>query len=198
MECASSACAQKQSFWIPKIHYTDLDMKTSDPQAINSSTPKASLAGRVASSTLIVMGGLTASMVIGLVRQRIIAGKFGTSAALDAYTAANGIPELLFTMLAGGALAFAFIPVYTEFLSKGDTRSSNKLASQVMNNIFILATLFSLLLALIAPTLVRAPWGIGPHFSPEIQDLTAQLMRVLFLSTIIFAISSHGGNPFGR
>ena len=165
-------------------------MKTSEPRAINSPPPKASMVGRVASSTLIVMGGLSASMVVGLFRQRIIAGKFGTSAALDAYTAANGIPELLFTMLAGGALAFAFIPVYTEFLSKGDTRSSNKLASQVMNNIFILATLFSLLLALIAPTLVRAPWGIGPHFSPEIQDLTAQSMRVLFLSTIIFAISS--------
>jgi putative peptidoglycan lipid II flippase len=148
------------------------------------------MAGRVAGSTLIVMGGLAASMIIGLVRQRIIAGKFGTGAALDAYTAANGIPELLFTMLAGGALAFAFIPVYTEHLSKGDTQASNKLASQVINNIFILATLLSLLLALFAPTLVRASWGIGPHFSPETQELTAQLMRVLLLSTIIFAISS--------
>jgi putative peptidoglycan lipid II flippase len=144
----------------------------------------------VAGSTLIVMGGLAASMVIGLIRQRIIAGKFGTSAVLDAYTAANGIPELLFTMLAGGALAFAFIPVYTEHLGKGDTRASNKLVSQVINNIFILATLLSMLLALLAPTLVRAPWGIGPHFPPEIQELAAQLMRILLLSTIIFAISS--------
>jgi putative peptidoglycan lipid II flippase len=151
-------------------------------------TQKSNSTQRVARSTLVVMGGLASSIVIGLFRQRIIATRFGTTAELDAYTAANVFPELLFTMLAGGALAFAFIPVYTEHLVKGDTRASNRLVSQVINYIFILATLFSLLLALLAPTLVRAV--IGPHFSPEIQDLTAQLMRVLLLSTIIFAISS--------
>jgi putative peptidoglycan lipid II flippase len=57
------------------------------------------------------MLGLGASLVVGLVRQRVIATRFGTTAELDAFTAANGIPELLFTMLAGGALAFAFSPL---------------------------------------------------------------------------------------
>ena len=58
----------------------------------------------VARSSLVVMAGLGASIVVGLIRQRVIALKFGTGAELDAFTAANGIPELLFTMLAGGAL----------------------------------------------------------------------------------------------
>jgi putative peptidoglycan lipid II flippase len=153
-------------------------------------TQQASVSRRVARSAVIVMGGLATSIVVGLVRQRIIATAFGTSAVLDAYTAANGIPEILFTMLAGGALAFAYIPIYTEFLSKGDTRGGNSLASQVINTILLLTGLAALVLALLAPTLVQARWGIAPHFPSEIQLLTAKLMRVLLLSTVIFAVSS--------
>ena len=147
-------------------------------------------AGRVARSTLIVMGGTVASMVVGLIRQRIIAIQFGTSNEFDAFTAANSIPELLFTMMAGGALAFAFIPVYTELLQKDDRPGSDRLLSQVINLIFILVAAASLLVALAAPTLVRAPWGIGPTVPVEVQALTIQLMRVLLLSTIIFSVSS--------
>ncbi len=144
----------------------------------------------VARSTLIVMGGMLASMAMGLVRQRVIAARFGTGAALDAYTAANGLPELLFTMLAGGALTFAFIPIYSEFLTADDRSGSNRLASQVINSVFLLAVGASLLAALAAPTLVSAPWGLGPNFPAAVQRLTADLMRVLLLSTVLFAISS--------
>ena len=135
------------------------------------------------------MLGLSASLVIGLVRQRVIATRFGTSADLDAFTAANSIPELLFTMLAGGALAFAFIPVFSELKSR-NKGEAHQLFSQVVNTILLLTGVFGLLLAVIAPTLVSARWGIGPNFPDEIQRLTADLMRVLLLSTVIFAVSS--------
>ena len=145
---------------------------------------------RIARSTLVVMTGLSASIVIGLIRQRIVAGKFGTSAALDAYSAANGIPELLFTMLAGGALAFAFIPIYTELLGKERSDEANSLVGQVITTILLLTGLAAVLLAFFAPTLVSAPWGIAPHFPAEVQLLSAQIMRILLISTIIFAVSS--------
>jgi putative peptidoglycan lipid II flippase len=145
---------------------------------------------RVARSTLIVMGGLATSIVFGFLRQRVIALRFGTSAELDAFTAANGIPELLFTMLAGGALAFAFIPVYTQLLTQDEGTQSNLLLSRVINTILLLVGSLGTLLAIFAPTLVSAPWGVGPSFPPETQTLTAELMRVLFISTVIFAASS--------
>lgn len=149
-------------------------------------------AGRVARSALVMMGGLGGSMVVGLIRQRIIAIQFGTSAELDAYTAANSIPELLFTMLAGGALAFAFIPIYTELLQKegGKPGGASELFSLVVNALFLLTGVAAALVALAAPALVRAPWGVGPNFPPEVQALTIQLMRVLLLSTLIFVVSS--------
>ncbi|MGD8621034.1 MAG: murein biosynthesis integral membrane protein MurJ [Anaerolineales bacterium] len=145
---------------------------------------------RVARSTIIVMGGLATSIVFGFLRQRVIALQFGTSAELDAFTAANGVPELLFTMLAGGALAFAFIPIYTQLITDGEPTESNLLLSRVVNTILLLVGSLGALLAILAPTLVSAPWGVGPSFPPEIQSLTAQLMRVLFVSTVIFAASS--------
>ena len=157
--------------------------KTTAPDAKTGTT-------RMARSTLVVMAGMAASIVVGLFRQRIVASKFGTSAALDAYSAANGIPELLFTMLAGGALAFAFIPIYAELLGKERWDEANDLVGQVITPILLLAGTFAITIALIAPTLVSAPWGIGPHFPAEIQLLTAQIMRILLVSTIIFTASS--------
>ncbi|KPL77346.1 hypothetical protein ADN00_09525 [Ornatilinea apprima] len=145
--------------------------------------------GSIARSTLIVMVGWAASIVIGLFRQRIIAGQFGTGAELDAFTAANVIPELIFTMLSGGALSFAFMPVYTQFLEKKEAGDSNHLFSKVVNLIFLLVTAASIVVALAAPWLVTARWGVGAQYPPEIQALTMQLMRVLLLSTILFSVS---------
>lgn len=145
---------------------------------------------RVAGSTLIVMIGWGASIVIGLVRQRIIAGQFGTGTGMDAFTAANVIPELIFTMLSGGALSFAFIPVYTELLGKGDPQRSNRLFSQVVNIIFLITAVASIVAAIAAPWLVSGRWGVGASYPAEIQQLIVQLMRLLLLSTILFAVSS--------
>lgn len=158
-----------------------------DTQDLKQTPSKTS---RIAGSTLIVMIGWGASIVIGLIRQRIIAGQFGTGSALDAFTAANVVPELLFTMLSGGALSFAFIPVYTELLGKGDPTRPNRLFSQVVNLIFILTCATSLVAALFAPWLVSARWGVGASFDPAVQQVTVQLMRLLLLSTILFAVSS--------
>ena len=147
-------------------------------------------AGEVAGSTVIVMAGFAASIVTGLIRQRIVAGIFGTGADLDAYFAANGIPELLFNALAGGALTFAFIPIYSKVLESKDQAASNRLFSLVTNVIFIVVALASILVALIAPWLVTGPVGVGKGFTPEIQVVSIGLMRILLLSTLIFAASN--------
>src|SRR3990170_8443406 len=117
-------------------------------------TPDSTPTRRVARSTAVVMGGMLLALITGLVRQRAIAAAFGTGASLDAYTAANGLPELLVTMLGGGALSFAYIPVYSGFLSRQDRRGADQLASQVINAIFLLAALASVLATLLAPALV--------------------------------------------
>jgi putative peptidoglycan lipid II flippase len=146
--------------------------------------------GRIARSTGLVMGALAAAKVVGLVRQRTVAGVFGTGAQYDAYVAADVVPGLLFTLLAGGALAHAFIPVLSGYLARDDRDGTMRLASGVINTVFLLVAALAGLVALVAPVLVRAAWGVGPGFDPAQQALTTQLMRIFLFSTLIFAVSS--------
>ena len=62
------------------------------------------------------MGFFGLSKITGLIRGRLVAGRFGAGDEFDAFTAANQLPELFFVLIAGGALAAAFIPIYTDYL----------------------------------------------------------------------------------
>lgn len=134
------------------------------------------------------MAGFVAANLLGLLRQILINRTFGTSAELDAYFAAFRVPDLLFTVLAGGALGSAFIPMFAGFLTDQSTRGKAwRLASAVLNNLMIVLGAVAGVAALAAPLLVRTI--LAPGFSPEYQDLTAGLMRVMLLSTLIFGVS---------
>src|SRR3989304_233049 len=132
------------------------------------------------------MAGFVAANLVGLLRQIIINRTFGTSAELDAYFAAFRVPDLLFTVIAGGALGSAFIPMFTGFLDESRERAW-RLASAVVNNLLIALCVIAGLAALAAPVLVRTV--LAPGFSPEYQLLTANLMRVMLISTVIFGVS---------
>ncbi len=63
-------------------------------------------------SAFAVGAGILLSRIIGLVRQRVFAHYFGTSAAGDAFSAAFRIPNFLQNVFGEGALSASFIPVY--------------------------------------------------------------------------------------
>ena len=60
----------------------------------------------VAKSTIIVGLFFALEKVLGFIRQVIIARTFGLSSELDAFNAANNLPDLLFALISGGALAW--------------------------------------------------------------------------------------------
>ena len=59
---------------------------------------------QMARSATIVMVAFILSRALGLAREMIIGSQFGTSRELDAYLAAFRIPDLIFQLVAGGAL----------------------------------------------------------------------------------------------
>ncbi len=73
---------------------------------------------QIARATGIVMLAFVLSNLVGLVRQVLVSRAFGTSASLDAFNAAATLPDLLFNLMAGGALASAFLPTFTGFLAQ--------------------------------------------------------------------------------
>jgi len=138
-----------------------------------------------AAGTVMIL--FVASRLAGLAREIVIGARFGTGAELDAYLAAFRLPDLLFQLLAGGALASAFLPTFSGYLAHDDRAGADHLASAVINLLLLTLAALAGLAALLAPFLVRTV--IAPGFSPEQQALTAGLMRGMLLSTIAFGVS---------
>ncbi|HRJ55260.1 MAG TPA: murein biosynthesis integral membrane protein MurJ [Anaerolineales bacterium] len=108
---------------------------------------------------------------------------------LDTFNAANNLPDLLFALISGGALAMAFIPLLTEYLTTKDRAAAWDLFSRVANFGFVVTGIFALLVAIFAQQIVDAEIGIAPGFDMEQRVLLAELMRLNLIATMIFSIS---------
>jgi putative peptidoglycan lipid II flippase len=142
---------------------------------------------RFARSTLIVAFFLGLEKVLGFVRQVVIANQFGLGRELDAFNAANNIPDFLLAIISGGALAVAFIPVLSEYLDKQGRRSMWDLFSRVANLLFLATAALSVLAAVLAEPLTRR--FIAPGFLPEQQALVASMMRLDLIATLLFSLA---------
>jgi putative peptidoglycan lipid II flippase len=143
----------------------------------------------VARSTLIIAAFFAIDKGLGLLRQVIIGRQFGVSTELDAFNAANNLPDLLFAMISGGALSIAFIPVLSQHLQREGRPGLWEVFSRVANLAFLVTAGLAVLIAAFARPLVRAELGIAPGFHPEVQSLVADLMRLNLVATLIFSLS---------
>ncbi len=153
----------------------------------SSSKTDASTTRLVARAATIIMVAFVVSRVLGLVREAVIGARFGTLDEYGAYLAAFRVPDLIFNLIAGGALASAFLPTFTTFLTEDDEENGWRLASAIANWLMIGLGIVSILAAIFAPWLVAN--FIAPGFEPELVELTAQLMRFMLVSTVIFSLS---------
>lgn len=134
-----------------------------------------------------MLTGFVASGVLGLVRLMVFSALFGTSDQMDAYAAAQRIPETLFTLVAGGALGSSFIPVFARFFAQDDEDGAWRLASAILSTVTIAAIGLSLVIMLIAPHII--PPLLVPDARPEMQMLTVELTQIMMLTVIIFSAS---------
>ncbi len=138
------------------------------------------------SAILIASLGIV-SRFLGLIRDRILAAKFGAGDTLDIYYAAFKIPDFIYGLLILGAVSAAFVPVFTKLISQKKTEESWKLVSQLITVILIGLSFLSLILFLLTPYLVK---GLTIGFSQEKRDLVIELTRVMLLSPVILGISA--------
>jgi len=132
------------------------------------------------------MIGFVLSRVLGLLRDAIIAGVFGNGMAFDAYVAASRPPETIFLVVAGGALASAFIPTFSSAIEQGQREQAWRLTNVVITLVTLAMALICVVCIIFARQIVVL-WV--PEFSVEKQALTAQLMRIMLISPIIFGAS---------
>src|SRR5262249_48021649 len=119
------------------------------------SVESPSNAQRIAGATGIMMAAILGSRLLGLVRDAVISGKFGQDRHSDAYYAAFNLPDLLFYLIAGGALSSAFIPVFTEHITHGREKEAWHVFSTVACVMFLTVGTFVVLGEVFAGPLVR-------------------------------------------
>ena len=144
----------------------------------------------LARTSLLIGTLFTVDKALAFVRLGIISRQFRDSITLlDTFNAANNLPDLLFALISGGALAMAFIPLLTEYLTTQNRAAAWDLFSRVANLAFVVTSGIAILIAIFAEPIVNSQIGIAPGFGTEQRQLLAELMRLNLLGTIIFSIS---------
>ena len=152
---------------------------------MSSPTARKGFAAR--SSALAVSAGILLSKVIGLVRERVLAHYFGTSAAADAFRAAFRIPNFLQNLFGEGVLAASFIPVYAKLRAEQKDEEAKQLAEAIFAILFLLMSVLTTVGILASPWLIDA---IAPGFHGETRLLTLHLVQILFPGAALLVLSA--------
>lgn len=143
----------------------------------------------ILSAAMVLMATVVLSQVLGLFRQRLLAGIFGASDTLGVYLISSKLPDFLFQLIIAGALSSAFIPVFASMLHKGREEEANKMASTLMLFGFVFFGIVSIILFIFAPIFLQL-FNLGSGYPPAQMDLMTNLMRIIILGQIIFLIAT--------
>lgn len=138
----------------------------------------------------IVGAAFVVSRFLGVARDAVINYYFDiTSLEANAYFIASRFPEVIFYIIAGGALGSAFIPIFSAFFVREDTHGGWRLFSAVTNLITVVITVVAAIATILAPQIIRYFYADLVALDPELLDMTVTLMRIMLLTPIIFGIS---------
>lgn len=134
---------------------------------------------KVAKAAGVVGLATLASRVMGYVRDMVMSWAFGSGMAADAFYVAYRIPNLLRELLAEGSMSAAFIPVFTETLTKYSKEEAKQLANAVFARLLVILLALTGLGIIFAPEVVKAiAWGF--KVDQEKYLLTIKLTRIMF------------------
>jgi putative peptidoglycan lipid II flippase len=145
---------------------------------------------RIIQAAGIVGTAFVFSRLLGVVRDAAINFYYNIdSLEANAYFIANGFPEFIFYVVAGGALGSAFIPTFSAYFVRDDVRGAWRLFSAIINLVAIAATLIAIVAAIFAPRIISLFYPDLVSGDPELLDTSVALMRILLMTTVIFGVS---------
>jgi putative peptidoglycan lipid II flippase len=137
------------------------------------------------SATLLLMGTVMLSRVIGYVREAYIAFAFGAGQQTDAYVAAFTLPDWLNYIVAGGAASITFISIYTRFLAEKRSDDAQKTFSIIVTVMTVVLIAGTILTEIFTPQFVG--WMFH-GFTAEQATLCVHLTRILLPAQIFFYV----------
>mgnify|MGYP001770956088 FL=1 len=136
-----------------------------------------------ARASVVMMGAIFASRVLGIFRDTVIAYRFGQNELTDAYRAAFQLPDLLFFMVAGGALSSALMPVFSRYWENEQKPEAWHVFSTVAT---VMVSLVGGLVIVLELATTMAIALMFPGFDPMRHELTVVLTRIVLPTQIFF------------
>lgn len=141
----------------------------------------------LATAGLVVSIAFFVSRILGWVRIAIISSQFGAGPELDAFFAAFRLPDLIYQLVAAGALSSALIPIVASLVTTNEHERAWRVVSTVLNLMLAALAVLALIIAIAAPAIVTA---ITPGFDAAEVALTVDLTRIMLLAPIFLALGS--------
>ena len=150
-----------------------------------TSPGKPPLLKRLGVATLIMVASVFLSRVVGFIREVVIAGQQGANGETDAYFTAFTLPDIFNYFLAGGTLTITFIPLFSEYLARGDEEGGWDLFSTIATGTGALMVVAVAVGEAFAPQLVPL---IAPGFDEGQVALCARMTRIVMPGMFCFMI----------
>jgi putative peptidoglycan lipid II flippase len=142
----------------------------------------------VPAGSLLWMVAFGISAVLGIVRQVLFNAQFGAGADASAYYAAFRLPDTITTLVAGGTLANALIPVLLAAERSAGIAAARRLTNLVLTGLLIVLASAMVLGIASAPLFVTRL--LAPGFDAPTSLLTINLARVMLLELVPVAFTS--------
>lgn len=140
--------------------------------------------GRLAGAAIIVMSSTILSRISGYLRESLIANKIGYNAIGDAYNAAFLVPNLMYELLLGGALAAALIPILSGYIEKEDEEEGWKVVGTFINITFLAMLVFCALGMIYTPQILPK---LDKSFNKK--ELLTQLLEIKLTRTLFPSVA---------
>jgi putative peptidoglycan lipid II flippase len=140
----------------------------------------------VAGAAVILTIAVLLSRVLGLLRDRLLAGAFGASTSLDVYFAAFRIPDLVYSIIFAGGVIVSLLPLFSDLQNK-DKKQSWDVINNILNIFFLCFIVFSVLFFIFTPQIISS---MVSGFDSSAKEATVALSRLIFVSVFFFGLSS--------
>jgi len=126
------------------------------------------------------------SRLLGYARDVLLQNIFGQGYVTDAYNAAFRIPDFLYTVLIGGGISAAFIPVFASYIAKKEDREAWKVSS-IFSTWVLLLMLIGVAVAMVSARPLMA--GLTSYVGTRL-DLPTALTRITLVQAVFMALSA--------
>jgi len=136
---------------------------------------------------VILSAAFLVSRALGYVRTVVLGAMFGTGPELDAFFAAFRVPDLIFQVVAAGAMGSALIPVIAGLFAAGERAHAWRVVATLANLLLVAMTVLATAAFIGAPFLVQI---LAPGFDAAGLARTTELTRIMLAAPVLLSLGA--------